>query len=1166
MPFSIQPGWRCLVLVWVVVVAGAPLSAAELKIVLPLGRTAYQTNEWIDVSVVRSSPTLLAGSTLKLTAAARDGARIEAEFPVAAVPVWGGDALRTEHYHLNGWLLRPGRYTLEVAADGAAARTEIDVYSHVRRSNFRLINWGRATGANQLVEGEDSLGFNLFYGHYSQDNDANFIRAGVDFMSNCTMGGAHQMDIRSECDWSDPYVTRGGTRRVVRRAFVDRTRPNVQGIHFYDEPGLTWLKHPITGETTPHGIPAQVRAFKNAFGVDPIAYYDVKPEDPARVQRWRDWALWKLSFMNAAWKESQFGVSYVRPDYLSITQSQYGWSAFTDGYYFNVARSLPVASGHGGYDDYGAGYFNPSYTLEMARARDLTKPCWYLPTWYGNIPSDRFRLEQYLSFMTNVQGMITPPDVDPFEPATKPAAEGVVESNNLMARLGTIFTTLPVTRPPVAVLYSMTQNLHVQVRDMNANYAHANAHGQNLPLVYLAGKSLQHQFLTLVEEDILDGTLAANHRAVILTGIDELPPNVTTALEQFATAGGLILMTSDCTVKIAGAIALGVTPALPDADVVNRLMAAKKYSELGLYTTVGKQFQGAAGLAAALKTHFHKAGIEPVFDCDNPGIAASRQAAGDIEYLFAVNATYDAAAGGTNAIRAATATISIRNGGRPVYDAVRGGPVGEFQDHGDKLSGEFRFGPGQMRVIACTTRPIGGVQVLTPVLKRDYTQDQEPVRLEFAATLVDHKGRVLAGSAPLELWVTDPLGQTRQHLFRATEMGTCRVSLPLAANDPPGRWRIVAQDLLAGTRDTVEFNYAPAARCGAVAGATRRAVSFGNDRDNLFRFFRVHHDVTLVVGSSDFHAAAARRIADALEPWGVRCKVAKAADVNRPRPLSDAEAPTWVGLEPSRARTGQDNPVAVAGFDISGPVVLLGNPQDNPLIKYVQESRFLPYACDPKLFPGRGRGMFAWQRDAIGPGQDSIALIAWDEAGLNEAIGSMYEAVAGLDPLTPFDLPAATSITPARTADVYPQPVIAWQVTLPDRAVSLKIDGRRLIVVTQDQSSHAIDAGGNVGAPVPLTAEQVATAVREAAGVTYELVALRMAKDAAPADRIVKKVVTGPGRMAVAHWGGGLQIFAGGQSPKVALQLPQDIAALTWFGDQLVAALADGRILALHVK
>ena len=101
-----------------------------------------------------------------------------------------------------------------------------------------------------------------------------------------------------------------------------------------------------------------------------------------------------MTDFDAAWKEAQFGVSQVRPDFLSLTQSQYGWSAFTDGYYFNVVRSLPITSGHGGYHDFGLGTFNPSYFLEMARARDYWKPCWYLPTWYGNTTPDQFRLEQ----------------------------------------------------------------------------------------------------------------------------------------------------------------------------------------------------------------------------------------------------------------------------------------------------------------------------------------------------------------------------------------------------------------------------------------------------------------------------------------------------------------------------------------------------------------------------------------------------------------------------------------------------------------------------------------------------------------------------------------------------------------------------------------------------
>ncbi len=47
----------------------------------------------------------------------------------------------------------------------------IEVYSHIRQSSFRLINWGRAAKPEeQLIQGEDNLGFNLFYGHYGTDD------------------------------------------------------------------------------------------------------------------------------------------------------------------------------------------------------------------------------------------------------------------------------------------------------------------------------------------------------------------------------------------------------------------------------------------------------------------------------------------------------------------------------------------------------------------------------------------------------------------------------------------------------------------------------------------------------------------------------------------------------------------------------------------------------------------------------------------------------------------------------------------------------------------------------------------------------------------------------------------------------------------------------------
>jgi hypothetical protein len=1139
----------------ILVALPAAAHAAKAEILLPLNRTVYQTNEWIDVSVVRGDDAALKAGELVLTLGGGDGSKLSYTFPVKA-----GGKQATEHLHLNAALLRPGKYALDVAVDGAMASAEIEVFSHLRKSDFRLVNWGRAQGKDQLVQGEDSLGFNLFYGNNGPDSDASaFMRAGVDFMANCTMGGAHQMDIRSECDWSDPYVTRGGTTRVVRRAMQDRTRGNVAGVHFYDEPGLTWVND------TPHGIPSQVRSYVAAFGKEPIDFKKVDPKNPEDVKAWRHWATWKLAFMDAAWKEAQFGVNAVRPDYLSLTQSQYGWTAFTDGYYFNVARSLPITSGHGGYDDFGPGYFNPSYFLEMARARDFTKAEWYLPMWYGNTPSDRFRCEQYLSFMTNVQGMISPPDL---EPATNPSArQGIVESNHLMQRLGPVFTTAPVTRPPVAILYSLSQAIHTQTGDMTANYAHGMPQGQNLPLVYLAGKVLQQQFLAVLDEDVLDGTLANEHKAVILTSLDYLDPKVIAALEDYAAGGGLVLMTGDCTVTVKGAKKLPVKPAMPDQEKIDELMKAKKYNDLGPYTTTGKWFEGAAPLAKAIKAELDKIGVKPPLESDVPSIVVTRQKAGEIEYVFAVNATYDGSKGEKNALKATTAKLRLPPGTAPgdkVYDAIVGGVVPEFKREADgSQSGEFRFGPGQMRVFARTPLAPGGIKIAAPAVRRDLTREKDPIRLEIAATLMNAPGFVLSGSAPVHVQVIDPFGVVRHELYRATKLGQFQATLPLAANDPSGTWTVSVEDPVFKSSSATSFRYDAPARAAALAGATHRAVYFGNDLDNVFRFARLHRNVTIVKGTAAYHAAAAERLVKILDPWGVKCQVVDLAAAGKARTLTDEEYKTWIGIHPGRLERGSGNSPAQVGFAVQGDVILLGNPEDNAIVKFLADNKFLPCAPKAGAFPGAGRGMVAWQRDGVGHGQESVTLIAHDADGLSEAVGTFYEAVAGLDPLTKWALPEKdTLVTAKNSGGRPPRAPHAWVANLPDRVEAIKVDKGVLTVLTHDGTLATVSAAGKVRATKAVDPADMEAKRKElAAGADLDDEAKKQARP----DRMLKLAAKDGDRLAVGYWGGTLRTVEGGKVTSET-QLPQDVTALAWLDGQPVAGLAGGQVVLLDLK
>jgi len=1016
---------------------------AQLTIQLPLARTAYQTNEAIELAVLRSGPALAAG-TLTLNVSGDNGSRMSFAFPISK-----GEVRATEHLRLNGRLLRPARYGLEATVGGAKATRDIEVYSHVRQTPFRIIDWGcRAKGPEQAAMGAESLGFNLLYAAYGGLGADDSIRGGLDYMWCCTMSGGHQMDLRMECDWSDPYVLQGATARVANRAFRDRTHSNAVGVHFYDEPGLTWWKHAKTGEMTPHNIPAQDRAYRSAFGRDPLQYHEVKPDQADAVARWTDGGRWKLGFMDAAWKAARFGVSQVRDDYLSVTQSVYGWNAYADGYYFNVARSLPIVSGHGGYDDYGGGYYNPLYTFEMGRMRELRKPNWYLPTWYGNIPSHRYRLEQYSSFIMNLQGMCKPPDIQIHRPSSTAASDGVVETNKVMARLGTVFTTAPVARPAAAVLYSMSQNLHAQVQSpmLGDNYQ-GGGHGRDrVFLVYLAGLRMQTPICPIVEEDILDGTLAANHRAVILTGIQSLDPRVVAALEGYAAKGGTVIVGDECALQIQGAVRLDIPVDRSFFEEMAKAWKENRKEDHAKLNRAGNYLQAAEPVARALRPKLEAAGVTPVIACDNPEIIASRQSQGDIDYVFAVNASYDPAAGGMNSIKPAVATIQIPG---TLYDAVRGGPG---------ATGTLRFGPGQMRAWAKTAKPIGAIQALPAAVTIEPIQAVDPIRVEIGAVLMDSDRRVLAGSAPLRVRLIDPLGATRYDLYRATERGLFRATLPLAANDPSGEWKVVIGELLANTEDTAKFTFSPPASCGALAGAVARAVTFGNDRENVYRFFRTHQDVTLVSGKSDY-AAAAARIAEILKPWGVRVKTLAVEEAAKPRPIAPEESPTWVGLKFGRVPAGDKSHPGHAGFAVQGPVLLLGTPEDNPLLKFALEEGFLPYAPHKTDFPGRGRGMIAWQRDCVGLGQESVALIATDAAGVSEAIGTLYEIASGIDPLTALVAPATASVGAAGKAPARaPEPAVAWQLALPDRAAGLRAG----LALTEDGTLTAFDAAGKI--------------------------------------------------------------------------------------------------------
>ena len=997
---------------WLVVlllaVVPASVVSAELKLMFPQNRTTFQTNERIDVSIVRAGEGALPPGNVTLVLA-------DAKSTMTFVfGLKAGDGSATDHLHVNGWLLKPGAYTLTATMGGESDKRDIAVFSHIRKSPYRTIHWGGPGGDEMAGYGENAFGFNLMLGGVEEMS----IREGMDIMGLMAMGGMHQHDGNLDCDWSDPCTYIGAIQRAMDRGQSFRTMPNMVGLHLHDEPGLTHYKHPVlkndNGDALlcAHDIPAQRNAYLRAFDKEQPWVQDIDTKKPADLAAWTQVNDFKLGYMEAFWRASRDAVERLKPGALAVTQTVYGWPSTYDGYYFNIARSMPIVSGHGGYAHFGLWNFNPSYFLEMAMPRQLDKPTWYLPGW-GEYTNAQVRQEQYLSFITGIQGLAQPPMVR----LKSPGFEAIKETNQVAQRLGTIFAKPAFTRQDVTMLFSKS----------NVFYCHLGPNRQFEATceVYAAAKLLQVPISVILEEDILDGTLAASHKAVMIAGVDYLDPAVVDALADFAKTGGLVLVSDDVPVAIPGATKLGMEVVGYGTAVYRPAMAGKTTREAmeaelakGELDHFNARLAYARPIAKKLGEALAAKKILPPFASSVDTIAAGYQVRGEIEYTLAVNFTSAPQAdrvkdGGMAEPIAASATITLPNSGRPVYEAMSGKDMtAGFAKGNGGVSAKIDFGPGDMKIFARPIRAIGGVQVATPVVSVDLTREgQPPIQMNFAATIVDKENKIISGTAPLQIVVKDPAGNVRYDLFRATDAGTCAVTLPLAANDAAGKWTVTVTDLLAGTKGESSFEFQPLTRARSLAGATHRAVFFGDDKVNIYRFFRDHRVVTIAVGESDYNQAAAERLAKALKPYNITATIVKAKDVLA-RELSAEEARTWCGTGiAGRAQVGRGNNPATVGWDLPHPVIVLGTPEDNVMLGHlVQPNRtLLPYRPSA-TFPGKGNGMVAWNIQSLGHDVQALACVAYDAEGMSQAIGTLFELGVGLDPLLPLALPSSAVI------------------------------------------------------------------------------------------------------------------------------------------------------------
>src|SRR5262249_28889674 len=190
----------------------------------------------------------------------------------------------------------------------------------------------------------------------------------------------------------------------------------------------------------------------------------------------------------------------------------------------------------------------------------------------------------------------------------------------------------------------------------------------------------------------------------------------------------------------------------------------------------------------------------------------------------------------------------------------------------------------------------------------------------------------------------------------------------------------------------------------------------------------------------------------------------------------EEEVRTWSGMvhtNRGQLKPGDANPPIFTGFAVQGPVILLGNPDDHDIIKFLRDEKFLPYLPAAATMPGPGRGYFAWQRDGVGAGQESFVLLAYDQAGMSEAVGSFYEAATGIERLTKHRLADEVTISPAKSATVPPAAKVAWTLKLPDRIDGIGPGNRTIVALSHDGTEAIIFTGGKIATTKVLTGPEL---------------------------------------------------------------------------------------------
>ncbi len=145
------------------------------------------------------------------------------------------------------------------------------------------------------------------------------------------------------------------------------------------------------------------------------------------------------------------------------------------------------------------------------------------------------------------------------------------------------------------------------------------------------------------------------------------------------------------------------------------------------------------------------------------------------------------------------ATLSLRTPSEAIYDLVEGRPI-RGRREGDRLLWDVHLGPCDGGLFLVAPKPIRGVSVDVPDLV-------EPGAAAVCSVkIVDAEGQPIEAVIPVQLTIRDAETRVAELSgYHAAVGGELKLTIDVAANDPPGLWQIEARELASGRKAIREF-------------------------------------------------------------------------------------------------------------------------------------------------------------------------------------------------------------------------------------------------------------------------------------------------------------------------------------------------------------------------